>query len=140
MSEVLLSGSHPLRHPDCQPVCRPPRSSSRASPAACNSRQVQPWEHSTALPIHSLSSETIRGGCRAGIGSVEQIKCLHCDEALVSCWEQTTSVTILWLEALITFMSQTGGSGPNCDNICVPGTQAKRPGPRGLNFTPSSLQ
>ena len=127
MSEVLLSGSHPLGCPDCQPVFCTPKSSSRTTPAACNSKEVQPWEHSLALPIHSLSSE---GGCRSGIGPVVQMKRIHCDESPVSCWEQTTSVTILWLEALITSMSQIGGGAQLCDTICVPGTQAKRTGPQ----------
>ena len=60
---------------------------------------------------------------------------------LLGCWNQTTSVAVLWgREALNTSVSETGGGKPDCDTICVPGIPAKRPGTRELNLTPSSLQ
>lgn len=60
---------------------------------------------------------------------------------LFDSWKQTTSVAVLrGPEALITSVSETGGGRPDRDTICAPGTRAKRPGTRGLHFSPSSLQ
>lgn len=99
----------------------------RSSPPKHRKGAQSPWEEGRSEAQH-------------GQDQPEQMKCLGCNEAPVGCWEQTTSVTVVRLEALITSVSETGGGGPDCDTICVPETRAKRPGTQGLHFAPPGLQ
>lgn len=55
------------------------------------------------------------------------MKCLRGAEAPVSCWEQTTPVTVVRLEALITPCQKQEGAGPTVTPSVRQGL-----GPRGL--------